>query len=580
MQQLGTWLLRYAFLLAELHLLPCNIVAGSQADVLGCQSQVLQLMSTADRMTTAALGNVVSGLTAYHRLVAAAQGIPAELVPPVLLPLHSLRYVGCGASKGAILQHLSPHILTELEFYVYRSPFGQREDVVESHLAAAVDHMLVPLSRLTSLQRLTLGLNATLAAEQERVIASRVISIAARLTQLRHLHLELQAVAILDLQQLPASLQELKVVGTLHRAPQQPALQLLHLSQLTSLHLESVYCCELQPFSLQAGDQLPEQLQQLTLTAVKQVEQVLQPRQLRELELSYCGHKAAEMQRLTALTRLKELKLSHQTEADGAAADTVWMPGSNSSCIWQQLPLVHLHLRCDVIGPQVVRALGLATRLTHLSIAWCKVEATAQQLAEQLGELHSLQELWILGLELQPPQHDGLAHSSLQMQPGQGDVVQPSASAGQSAGQQLQELSLQQAEAVAHPGRALLAVVAQLPALRYLALYTDEELWTAAAVLELHGATQLTRLRINSSAGDAGKIGDEVIVRLLSSLTGLQDLELRLPLLTEACPTAVQGLPHLKVLGVNVGERERVQRLKVLGWDVGEREQFEFKRPR
>lgn len=303
MQQLGTWLLRYAFLLAELHLLPCNIVAGSQADVLGCQSQVLQLMSTADRMTTAALGNVVSGLTAYHRLVAAAQGIPAELVPPVLLPLRSLRYVGCGASKGAILQHLSPHILTELEFYVYRSPFGQREDVVESHLAAAVDHMLGPLSRLTSLQRLTLGLNATLAAEQERVIASRVISIAARLTQLRHLHLELQAVAILDLQQLPASLQELKVVGTLHRAPQQPALQLLHLSQLTSLHLESVYCCELQPFSLQAGDQLPEQLQQLTLTAVKQVEQVLQLRQLRELELSYCGHKAAEMQRLTALTQ-------------------------------------------------------------------------------------------------------------------------------------------------------------------------------------------------------------------------------------------------------------------------------------
>jgi hypothetical protein len=312
------------------------------------------------------------------------------------------------------------------------------------------------------------------------------------------------------------------------------------MSQLTSLCLKSAKGSgPLEPFHMQAVDEVPLQVQQLTLTTVQQLEPLLQLQQLRELTMVGCVLHAVEMQRLTALASLTALSMWYGIEADGCSADLCWTAGSSSSCIWQQLPLVHLDLSFDYMGPRAVQALGLATQLTHLHISFCTVEATEQQLAAQLAKLQSLRQLWLDAMDLQPPEHDELPDSDggSHEHVGQGDIDESSGS----------EVSTPLQPAAAETGRELLAVVPRLPALDYFALFGD--VWTGAAVLELQGATHLTRLAISSRRFKRG-IEDEVVISLLSSLTLLQDLELRLPLMTEACLPAVQALQSLQLLRV------------------------------
>jgi hypothetical protein len=206
----------------------------------------------------------------------------------------------------------------------------------------------------------------------------------------------------------------------------------------------------------------------------------------------------------------------------------------------------------DVVRPWAVQALGLATQLTHLHISFCDVEANEQQLAAQLSKLQGLHELWLDDLKLQQP-HDGEVPGSNQLAHAGQDDARVSTGLDDGTGlqqlQALETLSLQPTVAAAEPGCALMAVAARLPVLEYVSLYG--EVWSAAAMLELQVATQLTRLSISQHQKEGG-MADDVAVCLISSLTGLRDLELRSPVLTKVCLPALTSLTHLTGVSLNV----------------------------
>jgi hypothetical protein len=417
----------------------------------------------------------------------------------------------------------------------------------EQGLANTVGKVLGPLCCLTNLQRLILQVDVGVASldEQQRLLVGPcIMNMLGRLPHLSQLSLNIAAVTTASLQHLPVGVQELTLLCCLHRDEKQPTLQLRHLSGLSSLDMHMSLTGH--EFQLRAGDELPLQLQQLAVDTVQQPEPLLQLQQLCSLEMRACHLKALELQRLTALASLTALTLSHAVDAadSGYFDDHAWTPGSSGACIWQQLPLMALNLCSgDVVGPQAVRALGLATHLTHLHISFCTVRATEQQLAEQLGKLQSLKRLWLDELELQLPQHEGV-----QVLAGQHDASELSEDSTHSEELQgMQDLSLQTAVSAAPFGCQLLKAVAQLPALRSLSVWGYW--WSAAGLLELKAATQLTRLAITQHSAEDG-VTDAVLVSLLGSLTGLQDLELQLPLLTEACLPVLDGLKHLTAISI------------------------------
>jgi hypothetical protein len=550
---LGDWLAKHAALLAELHLLPWPGYMAGEPLVFASKAIDTALQRAAVVAKRLALpGSEAHGAVADGAAPAVSEA--AELAAPGLLPLRSLRYVGYSSTDGAVLQHLSSKSLTELELRVVELPAA--EELLRN---------LGRLCRLTSLQSLALNISTigTVAdTKQQLYLGNRTMKVIAGLSQLRRLSLEVAAVSTSDLQQVPDGVQDLQVICTcnLLRDEQQPALQLRHLSQLTSLVL-GPSGWEQQAFTLKVGDDLPLQLQHLKVSSVQLAEPLLPLQQLRDLHVYRCTTDL-EMQRLTALTGLTALRLGYDVDVGGEQPlqlGGVWTGGSSSCCTWQQLPLVELSLSMNVVRPWVVQALGLAMQLTHLHIGFCTVEATEQQLAAQLSKLQDLQQLWLDDLVLQQPHHhdsdgpggDLLAHA------GQDDA---SVSSGSDDGIGLQHLqglgtlSLQPTGAAAEPGCALLAVAARLPVLEYVALYG--EMWSAAAMLELQVAKQLTRLVILQHREEEG-MDNDVAVSLISSLTALRDAEFNSPALTEACLPALTNLPHLTRLSLNVCTRYR-----------------------
>jgi hypothetical protein len=175
-KQLGAWLAKYAVLLAELHLLPVGRYSMDS----------LALMAEADKVTEAALGCAARGLAAAviasqaaapalgEGIMQAAQGT-AGLVPAGHLLLRSLRHVGYGASHGAVLRHLPPHSMTEVELHGQGLPLATGPFGSESLLGRGLEEVLGPLRCLTNLQRLTLGVRDVYTEEQKLHLSGWVI---------------------------------------------------------------------------------------------------------------------------------------------------------------------------------------------------------------------------------------------------------------------------------------------------------------------------------------------------------------------------------------------------------------------
>jgi hypothetical protein len=552
-EELAGWLQKHATLLAELHVLSWQgdsfLWDGGRSAIKFINAALQQAAGTAAGLRPAGVSvyGEVAPWGAASRAAPAVREAAAVAAPLGYLPLRSLRHAGCGSTDCAVLQCLSPSSLTDLDLRVAELP--------------AAGQLLSSLCSLTNLQSLALDVSAvgaTADTKQQLNMGNRTMSVIGGLSQLKQLSLEVAAVSTSDLHLLPVGVQNLQLCCrcTLRRDEQQPALQLQQLSRLTTLALTVAFSSSSQQqFELQAGDALPLQLQQFEVTLVQQVEPLLQLQQLRELNVCHCTLDAAEMQQLTALASLTALRLWYGITADGEDEHTTWTGGSNSCCIWQQLPLVGLELSMDVIGRHALQALGLATKLSHLHISFCTVKATEQELADQLSMLQSLRQLWFDDFVFDPPPHVGVPFGRLQAlaaQDGVGSFDYAANVVQQLQG--LETLSLQPMGVPAEAGCALLAAAARLPVLNNLSLYGA--MWVAAAMLELQVATQLTQLAI-SQCGEREGIGDDMAACLISCLTGLRDLELNSPALTEACLPALNSLQHITRVSLNDSHQDR-----------------------
>lgn len=86
---------------------------------------------------------------------------------------------------------------------------------------------------------------------------------------------------------------------------------------------------------------------------------------------------------------------------------------------------MQLGFSSEVMEPPAVHSLGLATRLMLLHISHATVEATQQQLAEQLSKLRKLRDLW-LDMKLPPLQLVDVPGNNLQAPSSQDDADESS----------------------------------------------------------------------------------------------------------------------------------------------------------
>jgi Leucine-rich repeat (LRR) protein len=202
------------------------------------------------------------------------------------------------------------------------------------------------------------------------------------------------------LQQLPAQLKELAVEVEIERdrTVQLPALQLLHLSCLTSL----------KTLAIEPRSQLPPQLQELSCSC-RQLQPLLGCEQLQSITLYSSVSTADELSQLSQLTHLTYLSLGYAEHIHVGAADA-------AASAWPQLASSLRDLTIFGLDPGGLAAASIK-QIKHLqSLTRLKIEVsdenegdgavalplTAVQLADVLAGLTALQ---TLELGMDPGRH-------------------------------------------------------------------------------------------------------------------------------------------------------------------------------
>jgi hypothetical protein len=280
---------------------------------------------------------------------------------------------------------------------------------------------IADVAALTGLQKLVLTSPCPddtflMAAAQQPGGADKLLLPLAELRQLRQLQLEfpIQPRQLHGL--LAPKLEQLLLLGNVHRRqavgrwPEQQLLQLGHLSSVTRLQLG----CKALPVSsgtsssaatLTEHDVMPENVKVLTLQRCCSIAALLSLGHLQQLRIGYvAGAAARDLIQLTQLTQLQAVELGH-SDCGGSSSDDL----AQAAAAWQLLPVKSLSIsvlklgRVSVILPdEVLQHLGGLQGLTALELSGAEpettvLEASSGQLAAALLQLTALQRLQLHG---------------------------------------------------------------------------------------------------------------------------------------------------------------------------------------
>eukprot|EP00775_Hariotina_reticulata_P004152 gene4152-4400_t len=296
------------------------------------------------------------------------------------------------------------------------------------------------VAALTGLQKLVLTSPCPdetflMVAAQQPGGADNLLLPLAKLKQLRQLQLELPVQPRQLHQLLAPGLEQLHLLGNLHRSQavgrwqEQQLLQLGHLSRVTQLQLG----CKALPVpisstassssaTLTEHDVMPPNVRVLTLQRCCSIAALLQLVHLQQLHIgSVAGAAARDLVQLTQLSQLQSLELGH-CDCGGSSSDDL----AQASAAWELLPVKALSIsvlrlgRVGVVLPgAVLQHLGPVQGLTALELSgatqWA-LKAAGRQLGEVLRNLRQLEHLDVDLASRQPEAEMLLLISQMQTQ--------------------------------------------------------------------------------------------------------------------------------------------------------------------